>query len=108
MGWLQPWAVAAAAVTLWVSNPPSTCHPQDGRAGQGSAAAVTAGAAQCTLGTVLPTPPQRRLWGSLINLHSSPHLLLQLVAVGYRLVWRWRLRAIPLVRPMPFFFGHLK
>ncbi|KAI7837525.1 hypothetical protein COHA_008661 [Chlorella ohadii] len=31
-----------------------------------------------------------------------------LLAVGYRLVWRWRLRSIPLVRPMPFFLGHLR
>lgn len=98
MGALDPWAVVAAAAVVWVSYAWLIRHPQTRKA---FVTAATAGAATRTV----PLPCQPLVAADHTDL---PGTALQLLAVGYRLVWRWRLRSIPLVRPMPFFLGHLR
>ena len=99
MGWsAPPWALAAAAAVAWVRTEMSVvperllplpgCHHRcRRRSGSGAAAAF---------GPV-------RSWPQA----ASRSAMLQLLVVGYRLAWRWRLRGIPLVRPLPFLLGHL-
>lgn len=42
-----------------------------------------------------------------MNNVTSPPPVLQLLVVGFRILPRWRLRHIPLVKPLPFLLGHL-
>ena len=109
MGWLQPWTVAAAALALWVSGFVFSRHSAGGPGRPGFSR-------RCLPPRAPPSPlsepcfaPSTDRWVANCPICAPPHTAcLQLLAVGYRLAWRWRLRAIPLVRPMPFFFGHLK